>query len=283
MYRQPGAATVTLTALSALAAPVVLPVLPAAASPSGTDSIAHRGASAYAPENTIAACAVARDQRADACEFDLQQTKDHQLILMHDPTLARTTDVEKVFPGRAPWRVGDFTLAEIRRLDAGSWFSRRYRGEGVPTLAQALQAMSGSGLGMLLEIKHSGLDAGVEMRVAAELQDGRAWWKPRKMAVQAFDWQSVRVFHRLMPGVPVGVLGKPPAARLPEVAAYASRITLPHAGLTARYVEQAHRQGLVVATWPVKRPSVMRKMISYGVDGIMTNRPDSLNDTKKRR
>ena len=142
------------------------------------------------------------------------------------------------------------------------------------------RAMSGSGLTMLLEIKHSGLNAGVEKRVAAELQDGRAWWKPRRLAVQAFDWQSMRAFHTYLPGVPVGVLGKPPAGRLPEVAAYASRITLPHAGLTARYVEEAHRQGLVVATWPVKRQSVVRKMISYGVDGIMTNKPDHLNDPR---
>jgi glycerophosphoryl diester phosphodiesterase len=79
--------------------------------PPQVDNIAHRGGSANAPENTIAACAVARAHRADVCEFDVQQTKDHRLVLMHDETLSRTTNVEKIFPRRKPWRVSDFTLA----------------------------------------------------------------------------------------------------------------------------------------------------------------------------
>ncbi|MEU8251347.1 glycerophosphodiester phosphodiesterase family protein [Nonomuraea sp. NPDC048916] len=276
MYRQLVAAvTAALTTL------VVMTGI-ASASPREVDNIAHRGASAYAPENTIAACVLAWAQQADMCEFDVQQTKDQQLVLMHDPTLARTTNVEKVFPGRSPWRVADFTLAEIQRLDAGSWFSPTYRGERVPTLAQAVRVMRNREIGLLLEIKHPPVNPDVDRRVAAELQDLRSWWSGKRLAVQAFDWRSMRTFHSVMPQVPIALLGKPAAARLPELARYASGINLPHVGLTPQYVEEVHDQGMRVYTWSTKRRAAIRRLISYGVDGIMTNQPDHLQGVKRR-
>ncbi|MFC5825089.1 glycerophosphodiester phosphodiesterase [Nonomuraea insulae] len=247
------------------------------------DNIAHRGGSAHAPENTIAACALARTQQADTCEFDVQQTKDHKLVLMHDETLARTTNVEKLFPKRSPWWVSDFTLAEIQRLDAGSWFSGRYRGEGVPTLTQALQAVGRTKTGLLLEIKHAPRSPDIDRRVAAELQEGREWWSGERLTVQAFGWQSMRVLHDMVPNLPIALLGKPPAGRLSELARYADGITLPHSGLTAGYVRKVHDRGMRVYTWTADRTGVIRRLISYGVDGIMTNRPDRLRNVKRAR
>ena len=91
--------------------------------------VAHRGASAYAPEHTIAAYKLAIEQGADYVEQDLQISKDGVLVCLHDLTLERTTNVEEVFPdraatvnGRRTWNVSDFTLQELKRLDAGSWF-----------------------------------------------------------------------------------------------------------------------------------------------------------------
>ncbi|MER6943004.1 glycerophosphodiester phosphodiesterase family protein [Nonomuraea sp. NPDC000554] len=278
MYRQFGA--VVTAALTAL------PVMPraASASPPEVDNIAHRGASAYAPENTIASCALARELRADACELDIQETRDHQLVLMHDATLARTTNVEQLFPGRSPWRVADFTLAEIQQLDAGSWFSPRYRGVQVPTLEQMLRATSGSRIRLLLEIKHAPrTPEDIDRRVAAELQANRRWWTKERLAVQAFDWQSMRNFHSLMPDVPIALLGKPAVDRLAEVAAYADSVNLPHVGLTPEYVKEVHDQGMRVYTWSVHRRAVIRQLISYGVDGIMTNRPDHLAHVERHR
>src|SRR6056297_3325387 len=85
-------------------------------------NIAHRGAGSIAPENTLIAARKAHALGADYWEFDVQLTGDHRLILMHDDTLERTTNVEEVFPNRTSYRVGNFTLEEIRTLDAGSWF-----------------------------------------------------------------------------------------------------------------------------------------------------------------
>ena len=96
--------------------------------------IAHRGDSAVAPENTLPAMTAAARAGADLVEFDVQRTSDGHLVVVHDTTFARTTDVAQVFPGRADDPVGSFTLAEVRRLDAGSWLFPAYAGTRVPTL-----------------------------------------------------------------------------------------------------------------------------------------------------
>ncbi|MGV9385843.1 glycerophosphodiester phosphodiesterase [Nonomuraea sp. NPDC003707] len=273
MYRLLGA--VVITALAVMARP-------AAAAPWEVDNIAHRGGSGYAPENTIVACEVARTQRATMCEYDVQQTKDQRLILMHDQTLARTTNVEQVFPGRSPWRIADFTLAEIQRLDAGSWFSSQFQGEKVPTLEQGLREMSRRGVGMLLEIKHDPASTDIDERVAAELRKYRSLWKGRRLAVQAYNWESMRNLHEMMPDLPVALMGKPDASRLEDLAGFAAAVTVPHSGLTATYVRQVHEHGMRVYTWTTDRRAVIRRLMSYGVDGIMTGRPDQIDAVKRR-
>lgn len=116
--------------------------------------IAHPGASAYAPEHTLVSYQMAIDQKADYVEQDLQITKDGVLVCNHDLTLERTTNVEEVFPERFVTEqsngrevkhryVSDFTLSEIKRLDAGSWFDRKYRGARVPTFQEAIDLIRG--------------------------------------------------------------------------------------------------------------------------------------------
>jgi glycerophosphoryl diester phosphodiesterase len=113
-------------------------------------SVAHRGASAYAPEHTLAAYALAIEQGADYVEQDLQVTRDGVLVCLHDLTLERTTDVASVFPdrfrmerGRKVWPVPDFALAEIKRLDAGSWFDPKFADQRVPTWQEAIDLVRG--------------------------------------------------------------------------------------------------------------------------------------------
>lgn len=134
-------------------------------------NVAHRGARSLAPENTLAAARKAFEVGADAWEVDVQPTRDGHLVLMHDDTLRRTTNVEQVFPDRKPWYVNDFTLDEIRRLDAGSWFNsddpfgqiiagavsaedcQSYVGERIPTLEEALRLTREHGRLIDVEIK----------------------------------------------------------------------------------------------------------------------------------
>ncbi len=127
--------------------------------PAGGDKkqlIAHRGASGYAPEHTLDAYRLALTQGADFVEQDLAVTKDGVLVCIHDLTLERTTNVEEVFPDRAVagsapaapnkrWLVGDFTLAEIKRLDAGSWFDAKFAGARIPTFQEAIDVVARQG------------------------------------------------------------------------------------------------------------------------------------------
>ncbi|MEV0595481.1 glycerophosphodiester phosphodiesterase [Nonomuraea cavernae] len=235
--------------------------------------VAHRGASADAPENTLSALALANRSGADMVEVDVRETRDHALVLMHDTTLTRTTDAESVFPRRAPWRVADFTLAEIRRLDAGSWFGRAGRGARVPTLREALRAMSAGGLGLLLEIKEPRLYPGIEARVAGELRRAPAWPAAGRLVVQSFDWGSMRRFARLMPGTAIGLLGTPSAADLPALRGFAGQVNPPYQDVTPEYVRLVHRHGMRVFAWAVDDPGDIRRVISDGVDGVITNRP----------
>ncbi|WP_336204460.1 glycerophosphodiester phosphodiesterase [Nonomuraea sp. LPB2021202275-12-8] len=257
--------TTVLVALAACTATAT------AAPPPQIANVAHRGASAYAPENTLTAFRLAARQGADMFELDVQETRDHELILVHDTTLARTTDVERVFPGRAPWRVGDFTMAQVRELDAGSWAGSGY--ERVPTLREALRAMGASGLGLLVEIKSPELYPGIEARVAAELR--RSWDGP--LIVQSFDWNAMRRFRQVMPEAPIGLLGTPSTGELPRLAEFADQINPPYGDLGRDYVEGVHEHGMEVFAWTVDDPATMRRLISYQVDGIITNRPDVLS------
>jgi glycerophosphoryl diester phosphodiesterase len=150
--------------------------------------VAHRGASAYAPEHTLASYRLAIEQGADFVEQDLQLTKDGRLICLHDPDLARTTNVAEVFPARASerdveggkpkrgWYTIDFTLAEIKRLDAGSWFNRAnpfaaretYAGERIPTLEETIDTVGGRA-GLYIEVKHYAFYTSLGHDVAAKL------------------------------------------------------------------------------------------------------------------
>jgi glycerophosphoryl diester phosphodiesterase len=249
---------------------------PTRVSPAGIADVGHRGASAYAPENTLAAFRAAKAKSADYFELDVQQTKDRTPIIMHDTTLSRTTNVESVYPGRSPWRVGDFTLRQIERLDAGSWFSSRFRHERVPTLAGTLSEMEGSDLKLLLEIKDPSLYPGLTSRVADQLRAQPAWLLPDRLIVQSFDWGSVREFHRLMPAVPTGVLGTPTAAQLPAITKYAAYVNPRYDTIDAAYVRRVHAQRLQVFSWGADNAAAVRRLVDYRVDGIISDRPEAV-------
>jgi glycerophosphoryl diester phosphodiesterase len=239
-------------------------------------NIAHRGASANAPENTLAAFRAAQARGADLFELDVQETKDHKLVVVHDTTLGRTTNAEKVFPAKSPWRVRDLTLAEIRRLDAGSWFGSKYRRQRVPTLAGTLREMQGSGLDLLLEVKSPSLYPGIGKRVAAELRRNPNWLAQDRIIVQSFDWPFVRDFHKRLPSAPTGLLGTPSKSGLTAAAKYADYINPPQRNVTADYVSSVHKHGMRILPWTVNDAATMRRLIRTGADGIITNRPGTL-------
>lgn len=245
--------------------------------------IAHRGASGLAPENTLAAITHAVQLGCDLVEVDVQRTRDRVLVLLHDPDLARTTDVAAVLPGRAPWRVGDLTYHELLRLDAGSWFSSAYAAERIPTLEQAIDLLRRTDTGLLLEVKRPARHPGIEADVAAALARFpgfvRSAAAERRLVVQSFDHGAMRRFSRLRPDVPVGLLGRPPVRRLARVSRWASQVNPSHRVVTQAYVAAVQAVGMECLVWTVDRPDDMRRMLDLGVDGVITNRPDVLART----
>ncbi|KUL22139.1 glycerophosphodiester phosphodiesterase [Streptomyces regalis] len=280
------AVAATTTALLGAAA-LLLPASAARAGAERPTIIAHRGASAYAPENTLAAVDEAAELGISWVENDVQRTKDGELVVLHDDNLKRTTDVEEVFPGRAPWKVKDFTAAEIAHLDAGSWFGPAYAGERVPTLEQFMDRVELHHQKLLLEIKNPDLYPGIEQQTLKVLGN-EGWLDPDHLAsrliVQSFSVDSVRSVHELKPAVKTGFLGTPPVADLSWYANFTDQINPSHSSISTDYVASVHElEGphggpLEVFTWTVNDADTARLVGRYGVDGIITNNPDVVRD-----
>jgi glycerophosphoryl diester phosphodiesterase len=243
-------------------------------------NVAHRGASGHAPENTLTAVRAATVRDCDLIEVDVQRSKDGALVLLHDTTLARTTNVRQVFPDRAPWLVGEFALAEIQTLDAGHWKSSDYSGERIPTLTEAVEVVSPGRVGLLLELKAVALYPGIVPEVVAALREIPGYLEcatsSKRLIIQSFDHDAMRDLKELEPSVPVGLLGAPALAQLPTLATWADQINPGHWSVDAPYVSAAHDLGMECMVWTVNRVYGMKRALKLGVDGVITNHPDVL-------
>jgi len=228
--------------------------------------IAHRGASGYAPENTIAAFQRAVELGAGFIETDLQLTRDARFVVIHDGNLERTTN------GRGA--VHEHTLAELRQLDAGKWFDRQFMDEPIPTLDDVLEFASKHDVVFYLEIKYNSA-WGMHHSLVGALGKGE---HAARTIVIAFDPAAIEAVRKLEPAIMIGLLvedakGDPVKAAL-KVGA---RQLCPNIDLiTPELVENAHRADLHVVTWTVNDADRMRFALDAGVDGIMTDVPDRL-------
>ncbi|MEP6816493.1 MAG: glycerophosphodiester phosphodiesterase family protein [Marmoricola sp.] len=237
--------------------------------------IAHRGFSAIAPENTLPAMAAAAKAQADMVEFDVQRTLDGHLIVIHDRTFARTTDIARVFPARVNNPVGSFTLADVQRLDAGSWKGTRFAGTRVPTLDQLLTTMRPTSTNLLLELKNPSLYPGYESQVAAALV-ARGFTQAGRVYVHSFGRSSLETFHRAAPSVPLGLLTKGPLS--PEgIDSWMHTVNPATGSVTDAGVDWASAANLQVFTWPLnliqRSAPQIERMVDDGVSGIITDNP----------
>ncbi|AXF55894.1 glycerophosphodiester phosphodiesterase [Salicibibacter kimchii] len=237
-------------------------------------NIAHRGASGHAPENTMAAFDRALDMNADFIEIDIHMSEDEEVVAIHDSTVDRTTD--------ASGSVDEFTLNELKQLDAGSWFDSEFAGEEIPTLEEILDEYGGD-IGILIEIKDPADYPGIEEKVANALEE-RNMEDPNdeEMIVQSFDHDSVEYFADLMPQVPLAVLVDNPEdisdERLSHFSAFADYTNPNHLMVTQNLVDRVHGQGMKMTPWTVNAQLRMEHLIDYGIDGIITDYPDRFNE-----
>ncbi|MEV6122993.1 glycerophosphodiester phosphodiesterase family protein [Streptomyces sp. NPDC052077] len=248
----------------------------------GPDVIAHRGSSGMAPENTAAAVGLAVAQRADFVEIDVQRTRDGRLVDFHDCTMERTTDVEEVFPGRPRYRISDFTWAELRRLDAGSWFDRDFAGERIVTVDEVIARLDGTRTGLLAEISPCSHYTGLPADLADELRQRPRYLRQaltrHRLAVQSFRPDDAREFRSRLPGVPVGLLDaeRPTDAELLRLSRWADQVNPQYTVTDRRLVDRVHALGMEINVWTVDEPGAMRRMAALGVDGVITDFPQSL-------
>jgi len=223
-------------------------------------NIAHRGASGYAPENTRAAFERAIAMGADAIETDVRQTFDGGLVLMHDATVTRTTS------GHGP--VADHTLAELRALDAGSWFALEFAGERVVTLHELIEELVPR-IEVVLEIKDATAAAPtVEAITAAGIAD--------RVQVTSFLWAPLLEAKQLAPELTLGFL-TPEFDRdiIRRCAGRGFAQVCPRVDtLTPELVREAHDAGLFVRAWGVSRQEQVATLFDAGADGATVNWPD---------
>lgn len=252
--------------------------VPASSRGPAVASVAHRGASEQAPENTLAAVRRAITADADYVGIDVRRTRNDRLVVIHDRTLARTTNVERVYPRRRPWRVSDFSLREIRRLDAGAWWSASYSGARVPTLASVLRRLDGSATGAFLEVKSP--QAGTGRLVHRAIRRNTHWLRARRrdrLVVQSFHRRWVRTYHRKHPAVQTSVLGRIAPGTMHRFG-WADHVNVPYRSVlrNPELVRAAHRHGLGLTAHTVNSRRAMRRLVRRDVDAISTDRPARL-------
>jgi len=276
--------------------------------------IAHRGASAYAPEHTAAAYKLAMEMGTDFVEQDLAMSKDGGLVCIHDITLECTTNVAQIYPKRfstavggenkKSWRVADFTLAELKKLDAGAWKDPSFEGERILTFQEAIDIVkTRPGIGIYPELKdadyHHGLGLQIEDAVLKVLADN-GLDKPEnqdKMPVfiQSFEPETLKYVRKKMGKTYklVQLVSLPQASGLMTetgmqlVAQYADGLgpAIPLLTGDPRKIEYAHKAGLVLHPYTVSEKSLMKPfpdvktwthhlLFELKFDGVFTDNPD---------
>jgi glycerophosphoryl diester phosphodiesterase len=221
-------------------------------------SIGHRGNAVYAPENTLASF-LSAEGKADFVETDGRVSSDGVLVIMHDSTVDRTTD--------GTGNVAALTLAQLKALDAGSWFSAAFAGERIPTLAEMVTNTLRFAT-PLIEQK-----AGTAAQYVAELRRLNA---VTNVVVQSFDLNFLANVHSLEPSIALCGLGSGTltTASLNSITnAGARTVAWEKAGVTATEVALVHNWGLKLFVWTVDSPAEIQSFIALGVDGIISNDP----------
>jgi len=228
--------------------------------------VAHRGACAYAPENTRAAIRKALALKADMIELDVQLTQDNRLVIFHDARLDRTTNGHGVL-SRWPYR-------ELVRLDCGSWFSPRFSGERILLASQALRLIPPPSL-INLELKRTSRRDLVVKQLVRCLRWTRT---TKRVVVSSLDPSLLARLKARQPQVSRALLcRRNPHQALRNAIALGCAALHPHKSLLSpSLIKRAHAAGLRVHVWTVNHAHEARRLLRLGVDGMVTNVPDRI-------
>lgn len=231
--------------------------------------IAHRGASAYAPENTLAAFLAAIQLGAEGIELDVHLDKNGELVVIHDPTVNRTTGIDA--------NVNDLTAGELANLDAGSWFSPQFQNEGIPTLEAVLRILP-PGYWVNVEIKYApSQDHGITRKLGTAL---KRWQPYLNFVISSFEHSLLKEVYEVNSCLPLGLLYY---QKQVDILSYAQSLPYPVYSLhpdfslvTKEGVAEAHAAGFKIYPFTVDKKTDALHMMEAEVDGIITNVPDQL-------
>jgi len=230
--------------------------------------VAHRGSSARAPENTLAAFQQALRDRADAVELDIRMTSDDEIVVVHDVTLDRTTD------GRG--RVSHRSLSELKSLSAGSWFHRRFSSETIPTLTEVLDLLNGQ-MGVNIEIKKGPRRQHRRLieQVVRIIDDVHA---SRYVMLSSFHYPSLEQVKALNSELTTGVLYHPVSGLNRSAGSLAGRYGATYficsqSALRQQTVANARAKHIMVGVYTVNSVSSLERAVRAGIDCVITNHP----------
>jgi glycerophosphoryl diester phosphodiesterase len=247
-------------------------------------NVSHRGASGYAPEHTLVSYQMGEKMHGDYIEVDLQMTKDGQLIAMHDETVDRTTNGTGL--------VKDYTLNQIKQLDAGSWFNEKYPqyanpeyvGLKVPTLEEVFKKF-GKNANYYIETKSPEVYPGMEKELLRLVNEYNI--NKNTLLVQSFSTLSLQTMNELDPSIKLVQLisYKTNAvitdAEIAAIKEYAMGVGPNHTYLNQEYIQKVVNSGLEIHPYTVNDKERMKQLIDWGVTGMFTNFPDRLHEVVK--
>ncbi|WGK68734.1 glycerophosphodiester phosphodiesterase family protein [Candidatus Haliotispira prima] len=237
--------------------------------------IGHRGAMGHYPENTLPSFEAAFLQGCDGIEFDVQQSSDGQILVFHDWELERCTDGQSLLREK--------TAAELRRLDAGSWYDASFLGTQIPTLKEVLDLVSRQDTEKLVNIEIKELfseQRGTVEKIVAIVRS-QSTEQQQNIVISSFSHNLLAQLHRLAPEIKIGLLVGDTLERLPgyieqlsfPVFSYHPYISL----LREEDVRWVRTQGIKIYPWTVNSKYQLETCLRLGVDGIMSNYPDIIN------
>lgn len=227
---------------------------------------AHRGYSQLAPENTIPAFELAIENQADFIELDVQETKDHGLVVIHDSHLMRLAGLDV--------NLWNLTTSELATLDVGQWFGEDFKNTRIPSLASVMD-LAQDRIKLNLELKSHGHEQTLVSQVVELIYQKN--WQPN-CVVSSLDFEILQQVRTLDPELTIGPVIPPSRPEYPdfEVDFYSIHFTL----ATLERVKQAHAEGKAIHVWTVNQPTDMQRMIELRVDNIITDQPAVLKTEK---
>ena len=234
-----------------------------------TEITAHRGGAWKAPENTISALQYTIDSGADYAEIDVQETKDGELILLHDDSLKRTAGVKK--------NVWDMTLKQVEKLDAGASFHKKFRGEKIPEFTEALKFCKGR-LDLNIEIKYNGKNKGIVNKVVRAIKENHF---EDHCVVTSMNYQFLKQIKKTAPEIRTGYIMTMTYGGVQGMEA-ADFFSVKHTYVDEKFVTQAHALGKEVYVWTVNYKGDAKRMLDIGADNIITDDPIMVRKVQNR-